>query len=272
VPRGGAARSVPLVTLTTDIGWAYAAQMKAVLYRALPPGSVVDLDHSIRPHQVREGAFLLRAMARGFPAGTVHVAVVDPGVGGARAPIAIRCRDGSSLVGPDNGVLALLAQELGTESAVRLDPERVIPGRPPSATFEGRDLFAPAAARLARGVPLSRLGAAHRPAPLELPRPERLADGHRGEVLLVDRFGNLITNVPTTEGPAPGSPCVLRLGGRARKLERVRTYEELARGELGIVGSSFGLLEVAEREGNASERLGAAVGARVEIRRRAQTV
>ena len=111
-----------LVTLTTDVGAAYAAQMKGVLARALPPGTVVDLVLDLRPHAIEEAAFLLRHMAPTFPPGTVHVAVVDPGVGGRRAPIAVACREGSFLVGPDNGVLGPLAEVLGVRRVVRLEP------------------------------------------------------------------------------------------------------------------------------------------------------
>ena len=166
----------PLVTLTTDVGWAYAAQMKAVLYRALPDATVVDLTHEIRPHAVAEAAFLLRHMARGFPRGAVHLAVVDPGVGGRRAPIAIRTREGAHLVGPDNGVLWPLAEELGFRAAVRLDPARVVARRGLSRTFEGRDLFAPAAARIAGGTPIGTLGRPIRPVPLTLARPRQRPD------------------------------------------------------------------------------------------------
>ncbi|HEV2317431.1 MAG TPA: SAM-dependent chlorinase/fluorinase [Thermoplasmata archaeon] len=259
--------AAPLVTLSTDIGWEYAAQVKAVLYARLPAGSVVDLTHEIRPHAVREAAFLVRHMANGYPPGSVHLAIVDPGVGGSRAPLAIQCRDGSFLVGPDNGVLMPLARELGLQRAVRLEPKRVVGGRSPSATFEGRDLFAPAAALLATGSPLEALGPKIRPLELRLPSARRRGNRAVGELVHIDRFGNLISNVPTAWIPPRTRTAQLTLSRRApRTLPLVRTYSELPFEELGVLGSSFGLVEVAQREGSAADRIGAAVGERLELR------
>jgi S-adenosylmethionine hydrolase len=266
-PRPAETRRPRLVTLTTDLGWAYAAQMKAVLYRSLPPGTVVDLAHDLPPHAIAEAAFVLKHMASGFPAGTVHVAIIDPGVGSSRAPIAIDCRDGSRLVGPDNGVLGPLAASLGIRGAVRLDPGRLGARRRPSVTFDGRDLFAPAAARLAGGAAPGTLGSALTPKPLALPRPARKADGASGQLVHIDRFGNLITNVPTPWMPAGRRRATVTLSRMAARTARlVRTYADLAPEELGVLGSSFGLLEIALREASAGERLGANVGDRVLLR------
>ncbi len=257
-----------LVTLTTDIGSVYAAQMKAVLYRFLGPGEVVDLAHDLPRHAIREAAFLLRQIASGFPAGTVHVAVIDPGVGGRRAPIAIRCADGSTLVGPDNGVLAPLAERLGGPKAYRLDPERVATSSvPPSATFEGRDLFAPAAALLARGKDPRDLGTPLAFQRLDLPVPTRTGSMARGEVLHVDRFGNLITNLPAGWLPPRPGRVRTRVGrSQWRPLARARTYEEIpTRREPAVLGSSFGTVEVSVREGSAAEWYGVTSGAPVEL-------
>jgi hypothetical protein len=265
--RAGRLRVVPLVTLSTDIGWEYAAQMKAVLARGLPFGHIVDLSHEIRPHAVREAAFLLRHMAADYPAGTIHVAIVDPGVGGSRAPVALECRNGSFLVGPDNGVLWPLARTLGFVRAVRLRREQVGVTGPLSPTFQGRDLFAPAAVALANGSPLSSLGPAQEPSRVELPRPRRTPRAMIGELVHIDRFGNLITNLPAAWDPPGRSPAELVLSRRApRRLARARSYSDLEVGELGLLVSSFGLLEVAQREGSAAERLGAETGERVELR------
>ncbi len=255
-----------LVTLTTDVGSAYAAQMKAVLAHDLPPGGIVDLAHDLRPHAIREAAFLVRAMARGFPSGTVHVVVVDPGVGGRRAPIVVATRDGSRLVGPDNGVLIPLAEALGGGAAYRIDPGRLGRSRI-GTTFDGRDVFAPAAARLASGANPSRLGPLVQPHHLALPEPERTEEGARGEILHADRFGNLITNVPTEWVPAGTSQVRLAAAGhRARTLPWVRSYESLGRSRLGALGSSFGLVEIAVAEGDAARRLDASVGTRFLFR------
>jgi S-adenosylmethionine hydrolase len=254
-----------VVTLTSDIGPVYAAQMKGVLLQYLDPGRIVELADDLPAHRVAEAAFLLRHMAAGFPRGTVHVAVVDPGVGGARAPVAVRCRDGSHLVGPDNGVLYPLARHLGVSKVVRLSPERIRPGATVSPTFEGRDLFAPAAGRIALGTPIARLGRAWELAPLELPEARQLDGRADGEVVHVDRFGNLITNVPTPWAPPAGTDVRVRVGGRTRRLQRARTYEDLPVRGVGLLGSSFGTLEVSVREGRAADRLGAGVSDAVEF-------
>ncbi len=265
-PRSRARRTPALVTLTSDLGAAYAAQMKAVLARTLPPGHVIDLTHELPAHRIAEAAFLLRAMARAFPAGTVHVAVVDPGVGGRRAPIVIRCRDGSRLVGPDNGVLAPLAAALGGARAWRIEPAA---GSGPrvGSTFEGRDLFAPTAARLALGAAPGSIGRPHRFHRLRLPQAERRPGGARGEILHIDRFGNLITNVPSDWIPVGSTQLSVRWGRRrARALPWAITYEHLPRQALGAVPSSFGLVEVARREGRASAIGPSRVGMPIEMR------
>jgi S-adenosylmethionine hydrolase len=263
----GRRRGPRLITLTSDIGSAYAAQMKGVLARRRPPGTVVDLAHDLRPHAVGEAAFLLRAMAVGFPAGTVHVAVVDPGVGGRRAPIAIECADGSTLVGPDNGVLMPLAEALGRPRAFRIEPNRLESQSRTGTTFDGRDLFAPTAGLLAEGVAAARLGPPIRPKRYSIPTAKPMRAGARGEVVHEDRFGNLVTNIPTEWVPVGTVRVELRLGGGSTRAVPFGTsYEELRRGRLGCLGSSFGLVEVAVAEGNAARRLGASVGSAVETR------
>ncbi|HLY77152.1 MAG TPA: SAM-dependent chlorinase/fluorinase [Thermoplasmata archaeon] len=256
----------PLVTLTTDLGEEYGAQLKAVLYRSLPAGSVVDLTHSLPAHRVPEAAFLLLHMARRFPAGTIHVAVVDPGVGTDRAPAGLATADGSTLVGPDNGLLWPLASALGNPRAFRLDPARVAQGAPVSSTFEGRDLFAPAAALVASGGSLESLGTPFEPHRYEIPTATVRAGSAEGIVLHLDRFGNVITNVPTSDGPAVGVPLTVCLGpGPRRKAIRRTTYAELGPRGGGVLGSSFGTLELSCRERSAAKLFGARVGDRVRL-------
>ena len=256
------------VTLTSDIGWAYAAQMKAVLARRAPNATVVDIAHDLRPQAIAEAAFLLGHIAPQFPPGTVHVAVVDPGVGGQRAPVAVETADGSFLVGPDNGVLSIAALRLGTRRVVRLRPASVVGGRRVSSTFEGRDLFAPAAAALATGARIERLGPQQSlqglPMVPVLRRPRRAG----GRVVHVDVFGNAITNLPATELPPDlrAVTVVLRGRKRAARVPVLRTYEAGRAGSLGILRSSFGLLELAVRNGSASSRLGLKVGDALELR------
>ncbi|HTT15693.1 MAG TPA: SAM-dependent chlorinase/fluorinase [Thermoplasmata archaeon] len=263
------ARRTPprLVTLASDVGAAYAAQMKAVLARRLPPGLVVDLVHDLAPHDVREAGFLVRAMGQGFPAGTVHLVVVDPGVGGRRAPIAVACRDGSALVGPNNGVLEPLARALGRPRAYRLSPERLpTPAARVGTTFDGRDLFAPAAAAIALGTRPAALGPPIALRALARAEPRRGRGVLRGEIVHVDRFGNLVTNLPSGWAPPPGRSLTVTLGGRRiGRLPVTTHYEALGQGRAGILGSSFGLLEIAVREGRAAERFRARVGLAVTL-------
>lgn len=252
-----------LVTLSTDLGAAYAAQMKAVLAHDLPPGNVVDLAHDLSAHHVQEASFVVRAMAERFPAGSVHVVVVDPGVGGARAPVVVACRDGSALVGPDNGVLAPLAEALGGGTAFRIEPAR-LGGRPRiGTTFDGRDVFAPAAARLARGAAPEELGPPTALTSLARPCPQPCPGGARGAVAHVDRFGNAVTDVPTAWVPAGTSEVGVRWGRRSRRVPFVTSYEQAGRGHVAVLGSSFGSLEVAIAEGRAARRLGLRVGSRL---------
>lgn len=256
------------MTLTSDVGFAYAAQMKAVLVReGVPPGHIVDLAHDLPTHGVREGAFLLREMAKGFPPFVVHLAVVDPGVGGGRRPIAIETRSGAMLVGPDNGLLMPLAETLGMVSVHQIEPAKLAPRPRVGTTFDGRDLFAPAAARLALGAPPSSLGRLTTPRSFSLPRPVLAGRGAQGEVLHVDRFGNLISNFPTAwVEPATKRLTLAVAQGRPRRIPWATSYESLGRGVLGALGSSFGLVEIAVGEGRASDRLRANVGTGISLR------
>ena len=255
-----------LVTLTSDFGWAYAAQMRAVLLRSVAPARIIEISHDLPAHGVVEAAFVLRSIGEQYPAGTVHVAVVDPGVGGRRAPLIIQCADGSLLVGPDNGVLAPLARVLGRPHAFRIDPTRLGSPRRTGTTFDGRDLFAPAAARLARGVRPNRLGSPHPYWDLELPAPTRLPSGAHGEVVHRDSFGNLITNVPTSWVEPTRRTIGVAVGrGRKRLVPWVHSYEEIRRGRLGALGSSFGTVELAVAEGRADRRCRARAGTSVRL-------
>jgi len=241
--------------------------MKAVLVSAgVAPDRLVDLSHDLPAHGVEEAAFLLREMARGFPPDTVHVAVVDPGVGGRRRAVAVVTRAGPLLVGPDNGVLAPLAEELGLSAAFRIEATRLHRPNRIGTTFDGRDVFAPAAALLAQGWDPAELGPPVTPARYVLPSPERTPTGAVGEVLHVDRFGNLITNIPTRWVRAGVSRMTVRFAtGSGRELPWVTSYEAIGRGSLGCLGSSFGLVELAVREGRASDRLRARVGSAVGL-------
>lgn len=253
------------ILLTTDIGSAYAAQIRGVLARLAPGVEVADGVLDLTPHAVAEAGFVLDRIAASWPSGTVHLAVVDPGVGGRRAPIAVRTSAGNLLVGPDNGLLDRLAGREGVASAVRIRRERLGVGPRVGATFDGRDLFAPAAARLALGRPLGRLGPPYPYAPTPAAPPRREGRRLLGHLVYRDRFGNAITDLPS-EWVRTGATVRFRIGAtRFRAAPVVPTYEALRVGTPGVLASSFGTLEIARRERPflRATRLGG--GRRVEV-------
>jgi hypothetical protein len=227
------------------------------------------MTHEVTSHQVLEGAFLIRYCCAGFPAGTIHIGIVDPGVGGERQPIAISCKDGSMLVGPDNGLLIPLAEYLGEPRAYRLSREKVAPNGIVSPTFEGRDLFAPAAARLANGAHLEELGEPTSFMPFRFPQPSDEGSLTNVAVLHVDHFGNVITNLPTEDFIGKkanfGDWVALSTHTHHFRAPVVKTYGELPQGGLGVVGSSFGLVEVSVNKGRARDFLGLWPGSRFTI-------
>jgi hypothetical protein len=245
----------PLITLFTDFGTAdgYVAEMKGVLYDLAPDVEVVDLSHDVPPQNVERARLAVARYWRRFPLQTVHLVVVDPGVGSERAALAV-ASEGRFLVGPDNGVLspALLTSDA---RAVKL----AIPAHA-APTFHGRDVFAPAAAALARGSEIDSLGAAFTtPVIRRTPNAVRSPDGAlMGEVIAIDRFGNLVTNLVTT-----GDHIV---EFARRRLPLRATYGDAASGTLVAMVGSSGLVEIALRDGDAAQTLGAEVGAPVTLR------
>jgi S-adenosylmethionine hydrolase len=254
-----------VITLTSDFGQAdwYVGAMKGVILSIAPDVMLVDISHEIRPHDIRQAAFILYAAVPCFPPGSIHLVVVDPGVGGARRPVAVRTGGPALFVAPDTGVLSYVlaaAHDPPALAVVLNDPH--FHRQPVSRTFHGRDIFAPAAAHLARGLPLESLGdpiadLVTFPVPAPLPRP---GGGWQGHVLHIDRFGNLILDVREEDLGAAAEGVVVEVAGR-RIVGLARAYAEAAPGELlAYVGSTRGHLEVAIREGNAAESLGLAVG------------
>jgi len=260
----------PIITLLTDFGTrdAYVASMKGAILSVAPAAQIVDVTHEVRPQDVVEGAWLLASAFRYFPPGTVHVAVVDPGVGGERRAIAAAA-GGWLFVGPDNGVLSWALDAAGDVRAVELRDARWFRGEV-SRTFHGRDIFAPVAAHLAAGVPLDELGPRiDDVARLPLPQPAIEAERIACEVVHVDRFGNAITNLDrrTFDTWASGRPHVVTAG--RREIGPVRaTYADAARGEPLALFESTGHLEVAVREGSADHVLGLRRGAAVIVEAR----
>lgn len=252
-----------IITLTTDFGLrdAYVAEMKAVMLGIVRDVHLVDITHDVAAHDIAEGALVLEAAAPRFPPGTVHLAVVDPGVGTARRGLALAWGDWV-FVGPDNGLFtpflgvgAWTAVEL---TAVEFRRDQV------SRTFHGRDIFAPAAAHLARGLDVGRFGPPLSD-PVRLPWPDGLESGGglRGVVIHVDRFGNLITSIRAEAVKAMGPNVVVRVG--SRRLPLVETYGELREGEAGALIGSGRRLEVAVRGGRAEQHLRAARGMSVRV-------
>lgn len=242
----------------------------SVIRAIAPEVAVVDLTHDVPPHDIRAGALTL-ARSVGYLCPGVVLAVVDPGVGTDRRAVAVEVGDGQSvLVGPDNGLLAPAVAMCGgatrvvelTSPAHRLEP--------PGATFDGRDVFAPAAAHLCAGVPLDALGPALDPALLRpaLVPVTRVEDGDLvAEVLWTDRFGNLQLNVDPDEVADWGERIRLRFAGARRTATRVTAYAELAAGELGVLVDSSGLLSVVLDQTSAAEVLGLDTGDEVVLER-----
>ena len=251
-----------LIALTTDfgVGSSYVAQMKGVLLASNPTCQLVDVSHGVQPQNLLEAALLLRGVAFAFPLGTVHLVVVDPGVGTQRRAIAIEV-NGTFFVGPDNGVLGGIAQLPGAKT-VHLDKSFFF-REPVSNTFHGRDVFAPIAAELSAGIRLSEVGT-----PIEDPKPGILTEPTQvkanliGEILGPDSFGNLLTNLPGYKIDQ-SSPLVTH----GLSLSWVETYQQAPIGELvGLIGSD-GFVEVALRDGSALSWLGdKALGAIIEGR------
>ena len=243
-----------VITLLTDFGTAdgYVGEMKGVLASLAPGAMIVDVAHDVAPHDVDGARLALARYWRRFPEGTVHVVVVDPGVGSARAALAT-LSEGRFLVGPDNGVLSPALLHAGARCVSLAVPAGAAP------TFHGRDVFAPAAARLALGASLETLGAVEGdPLIRRTPEATRRDDGAvQGEVITVDRFGNAVTNLLAMRGGQ------VQVAGLSLALRR--TYADAAPGEpVALVGSS-GLVEIAVRDGSAAERLGLRRGSSVVL-------
>jgi hypothetical protein len=256
------------ITLLTDFGLkdGYVGTMKGVIWGIAPQAQIADITHLIGPQNVLEGALALGRAAPYFPAGTVHLAVVDPGVGTARRPIAARVGE-QFFVGPDNGLCtALVDQAWQVGATVQFfhlnQPRYWLPEI--SNVFHGRDIFAPVAAHLVNGLELEALGA-----PMDVPRlirppqPERTAQGWRGQVLWVDHFGNLSTNL-TRQALVGMEEAVVRIAGQEIH-GLVKTFGERSEGELVAIIDSSDSLSICIVNGNASAQLGIQAGQIVEI-------
>jgi S-adenosylmethionine hydrolase len=256
----------PLITLTTDFGETspYVAVMKGVILSIHSRARVLDLSHRIRPQDVRHADYFLGTAVPYFPPGTVHVCVVDPGVGGVRRPLFAEA-GGQKLVGPDNGLFTRALKALGGQPTVRELTARQYWRPEVSPTFHGRDVFAPVAAHLSLGLDPADLG---KPiddwVELKSRSPVCWKNRCEGEVLFADDFGNLITNIPA--GKVKALPIRVAIDGRdPQPIRWVRTYSDAAPGELVSLFSSDGFFELAVVNGSAARHLAAAVGAVVEL-------
>jgi len=280
-----------MITLTTDFGTSdgYVAAMKGVMCSVAPEARFVDVTHEVSPQDVMEAAFVLKSALPYFPDGTVHLVVVDPGVGTERRAVAVQ-HDGQRFVGPDNGLFPLLLDADMPEAAVELDDRSAWRSDDPSTTFHGRDIFAPVAAHLARGASLEEVGT-----PIDSLKPLRWAlpitDRHtvQGWVVHVDHFGNCITNIRrstlaealTPDNPAPPSfsgsdqsapdldlddlPPLKGYAGSAVVENLHDTYGDVAQGEPLMLFGSIGFLEISVNAGNAAELLDISKGDTVKL-------
>lgn len=253
-----------IVTLLTDFGLddPFVGVMKGVLLARCPGVQIVDLTHGIEPQDVAQGAFWLKSSYHWFPEGTVHVAVVDPGVGSSRGELVAEA-NGHWFVAPDNGLLGPILERARSYEVRRID-RRVLGVEKVSKTFHGRDVFAPAAAEIASGRRwLVELGPAVEPsAPSALPRPVEGEREIEGRIVTIDRFGNLISNIRAKHCAAFTSPSVV-IGDWTLPL--LDTYSDVPPGELLALINAFDVVEVACREGSARDRLGLTKGTPIKV-------
>lgn len=258
--------SSSIITLTSDFGLQdhYVGVMKAVMLDIAPDVRFVDVSHQIPPQDIMAGAWVVRNSAMLFPSGTVHLVVVDPGVGTDRRPVALKIKD-QFFVGPDNGIFSLIADEYNYE-AVQLTNKNYW-RKKISNTFHGRDIFAPVAAHLAAGASFSDLGE-----PLKELVTYRWAvpisdkDGIQGWVVHIDRYGNLISNISESLILEAGDPSQLKVYVGNTILEGiVSTFASVTDGEPAAYIGSSGMLEIGINKGNAREMLGVEKGAQLSL-------
>jgi S-adenosylmethionine hydrolase len=258
--------SAPILTLTSDFGLSdhYVAAMKGVILTICPQARIVDISHGVSPYDITEGAYLIAQAYPSFPRQTVHVVVVDPGVGTARRPILLEAA-GQYFVGPDNGVLSMVYSR--EKHKIRLISNDRYFRKPVSQTFHGRDIFSPVAAHVAAGVPPSRMGKLIqdylRPS---FEKPQRT--GKRtwtGRILSIDRFGNIITNFQATEFPDLDRKNFSLAIGPRQVVVMAHNYAECGPGELFLIVGSSGYLEISVSQGSAAKAIGCETGAPAEL-------
>jgi len=260
----------PVITLLTDFGLKdpYVAEMKGTILSICPEARIVDITHQVEKFNIRMGAYILASSIPHFPKGSIHVAVVDPGVGTERKAIIIKTPR-SVLIGPDNGLLALSAMREGVKEVFAIENPRYI-AKKLSKTFHGRDIFSRAAAYLAKGVPISDFG----PRIDDFIKPEfslpRYEDGKlMGEIVYIDDFGNAVTNITKKDfeklGISVGSILSLQIKPKEFKIRLCNTYGEVPKGEKLTLFGSDDFFEISINQGNAAETLNLRVGDKVSL-------
>ena len=256
-----------VITLTTDFGYQdpFVGIMKGVIATINPRAQVIDISHGVPAQDIMAGALILENAAPYFPAGTIHIAVVDPGVGGERKSILIE-QDGSYFIGPDNGVLSLALEKRVPKHMIEL-ANRDYQLKNLSTTFHGRDIFAPAAAHLSVGMAPAQFGE-----PVEsivrLPMPEVVSCESQiiGEIIYIDGFGNLFTNLRQRDLTGqPAKRLAIELTGKPLG-GLVTAYADVSAGEFACLWNSWGLLEIAVNGGNAMKQTGAQIGDQAIVR------
>ncbi len=257
---------LPILTLTTDFGLSdhYAGVMKGVILGICPRARIVDISHEVTPFEIPEGAYVIAQAYRYFPKGTVHVVVIDPGVGSLRRPILMEAA-GQFFIAPDNGVLAMIYSR--EKHKIRVISNEHYFRQPVSRTFHGRDIFAPTAAHIAAGVAPAKIG--KRIEDYLRPLFEKpMRSGKRtwnGRILKIDRFGNIITNFHVDDFPQiERRDFAMNVGAKSTSV-LVRSYSEAAPGELFVVIGSSGYLEVSVNQGSAAKMLGCQTGTGAEL-------
>lgn len=260
-----------VIALLTDYGLqdAYVAELKGSILTVNPGAQIVDLTHEVEPFNLKEASYLINQASREFPAQTIFVCVVDPGVGTDRASILVHTKADKYYIGPDNGIFTLVVEREGFSKAWKLDKPQYFRKGEMSGTFHGRDIFGPIAAHLAAGVSPDSLGS-------EFPKLQTLAYNSpqligpiaSGEIVHVDHFGNLISNIPAQLSPnlKDGNLTRITINGQTVSAPFVKAYGDVPKGHLCLITNSQGNLEIAVNYGSAAQELKAQVGTTFSVR------
>lgn len=259
------------VALLTDYGTSdqYAGILAGNILRANPHAQVLTISHEIPPFDIVTGAFVLAEAGSEFPPETVLVGIVDPGVGTARAPIVVVTQTGRRLVGPDNGLFDLLiARDGGAAAVYEISNPQLVRAGPGSSTFHGRDLFAPVAGHLSRGIPPERVGPRRDNwVRLTIPQPQRSAGALSGAVLHVDRYGNILSNIPAewlADVPL-GTDLQVAVAGKQTAARYARTYGDVPESAFVLLRNAAGQLELARNLASAGATLGVSAGQELTV-------